>query len=43
MHTIDTKSTDIRTDLILDFEIKSNKILSHNGVSLYNSTKDKYN
>ena len=43
MHTIDTKSTDIRTDLILDFEIKSNKILSQNGVSLYNSTKDKYN
>ena len=43
MHTINTKSTDIRTDLILDFEIKSNKILSNNGVSLYNSTKDNYN
>ena len=43
MHTIDLKNTNIRTDLILDFEVNSNKTLSSNGVSLYNSIKNKYN
>lgn len=43
MHVIDTKNKNMRTDLILDFDINSTKILSSNGVSLYNSTKDNYN
>ena len=43
MHTIDSSNTNIRTDLVLDFDIKSNKIISSDGVTLYNSTKDNYN
>ena len=43
MHTIDLKNTNIITDLILDFEVNSNKTLSNNGVSLYNNTKENYN
>lgn len=43
MHTIDTSKTNLRTDLVLDFDIKSNKILSVDGVSLYNSKKDNFN
>ena len=43
MHIIDTKSSNLRTDLILDFNIPSNKILSNKGVSLYSSMKENFN
>lgn len=42
MHILDLKKNDLRTDLVMDNNIKSEKVYSEQGVELYNSSLNNY-